>query len=84
MSSSASWLIIVGFVLLMVGVILRTIVMMRSSDATSSGMRALHGRELIVQYRKIFPGNTTPLVTRWFLISGTVLLLAGLSVEFTH
>ncbi len=30
------------------------------------------------------PKSAAPLVTRWLLISGTILLLAGLAVEFSH
>ena len=84
MASTAPWLIIVGFVLLITGVVLRTIIMMRSSDATFPEANSLHGRELLSQYRRLFPKSLALLVTRWLLISGTVLLLAGLSVEFSH
>ena len=84
MASSATWLIIVGFVLLATGVVLRTIVMMRSSDAAAPEANVLHGRELVSQYRRLFPKSLAPLVTRWLLIGGTILLLAGLSVEFSH
>ena len=84
MASTATWLFIVGFVLLVAGIVLRTVVMMRSSDATAPDAPPLHGRELIAQYRRLYPQRSAPLVTRWFLISGTVLLLAGLGVEFSH
>ena len=84
MGSTATWLIIAGFVLLVVGFVLRTVMMMRSSDATAPESRSLHGRELVAQYRRLYPKRSTPLLTRWCLIGGTVLLLAGLSVEFSH
>jgi hypothetical protein len=84
MASTATWLIIVGFIFLIIGMILRTVMMMRSSDATAPEARPLHGRELVAQYRRLYPKRSTPLVTRWLLISGTVLLLAGLTVEFSH
>jgi uncharacterized membrane protein HdeD (DUF308 family) len=84
MASSATWLMVIGIVLLVTGVVLRTIVMMRSSDASAPEANALHGRELVSQYRRLFPKSLAPLITRWLLISGTVLLLAGLSVEFSH
>ena len=84
MALTATWLIITGIVFLAVGVVLRTVMMMRSSDATAADARPLHGRELVAQYRRLYPKRSTPLVTRWLLISGTVLLLAGLSVEFSH
>jgi uncharacterized membrane protein len=36
MASLATWLIIVGFVLLITGIVLRTVIMMGSSDASES------------------------------------------------
>lgn len=83
MSSTATWLIVIGFVLLVTGVVLRAVIMMRSSDAAAPGT-PLHGRALVSQYRHLFPRSMAPLLTRWLLIGGTVLLLAGLSVEFAH
>ena len=35
MTSTATWLIIAGFVFLVIGFVLRTTMMMRSSDATA-------------------------------------------------
>ena len=84
MASTATWLIIVGFVLLAAGAVSRTIVMMRSSDATAPEANVLHGRALVSQYQRLFPKSLAPLVMRWLLISGTILLLAGLSVDFSH
>jgi hypothetical protein len=84
MALTATWLIIIGIAFLVVGVVLRTVMMMRSSDATAADARPLHGRELVAQYRRLYPKRSTPLVTRWLLISGTVLLLAGIGVEFSH
>ncbi len=84
MAATATWLIIVGFLLLATGFILRTVLMMRASDATTSNMRALHGRELVAQYRRLFPRSSTPLLTRWALIGGTVLLLAGVCVQYSR
>lgn len=84
MASTATWLIIVGFILLASGLVLRTILMMRSSDAAAPGGNALHGRALVSQYRQLFPKSLAPLITRWLLVSGTVLLLAGLAVEFSR
>ncbi len=84
MALTATWLIIIGFVLLAAGGVLRTIVMMRSSDAIAPQANTSHGRELVSQYRRLFPKSPALLVTHWLLISGTVLLLAGLSVEFSR
>ena len=80
----ANWLIIAGFVLLVLGFVLRTVMMMRASDATGPEARVLHGRELLRQYRARFPHSATPLLTRSILVGGTVIMLAGLAVEFSH
>jgi hypothetical protein len=84
MATTATWLIVIGFVLLATGVVLRTVVMMRSSDATDPDHRALHGRQLVGQYRRLFPGSPTPLIARWLLVGGSVTLLAGLSVQLSR
>jgi hypothetical protein len=81
MAATATWLIVIGFVLLTTGFVFRVVIMMRSSDATAPDHHALHGRELVGQYRRLFPGSPAPLITRALLTSGTVLLLAGLSVQ---
>jgi hypothetical protein len=81
---TANWLIIAGFVLLVLGFILRTVMMMRASDAASPEARVLHGRELLQKYRTAFPRSATPLVTRSVLIGGTVFVLAGLAAEFAR
>ena len=84
MATTATWLIVIGFVLLTTGVVLRTVVMMRSSHATDPDHRALHGRQLVGQYRRLFPGSPTPLITRWLLVGGSVTLLAGLTMQLTR
>ncbi len=81
---AANWLIIAGFVLLALGFILRTVMMMRASDATSPEAPVLHGRELLQKYRSTFPRSATPLLTRSVLVGGTVFILAGLAAEFAH
>lgn len=80
----ATWLIIVGFILLASGIVLRTILMMRSSDATPREARPLHGRELIRQYRQMFPQSAAPRVTQAVLIGGAVMLCAGVAVKLAQ
>lgn len=77
----ATWLIIVGFVLLATGIVLRIILMMRSSDATPREARPLHGDALIRQYRRMFPHSPAPRVTQAVLICGVVLLFAGVAAK---
>jgi hypothetical protein len=81
---AANWLFVIGFVLLVSGFVMRTIMMMRSSDATAPGGPVLHGRALLREYRTAFPRSATPLLTRSLLIGGTALLLAGLATELSH
>ena len=80
MATAATWLIVVGFLLLVLGLILRTVIMMMSSDATPEG-RMLHGRELRAQYTRVFPRSSTPRNSRVALIAGAVLLLIGIGLE---
>ncbi len=80
----ANWLIIAGFVLLVLGLILRTVMMMRASDVAPPKARALHGRELLREYRNTFPHSATPLLTRSILIGGAVIMLAGVAAELSH
>jgi len=79
---AANWLIIAGFVFLVLGFGLRTVMMMRSSDATAPEARVLHGRELLKQYRSAFPASATPMLTRGLLFGGMVLLLTGLALQY--
>jgi hypothetical protein len=81
---AANWLIIAGFVLLVLGFILRTVMMMRASDAAPPQGPVLHGRELLRQYRSAFPHSATPLLTRSILIGGAVIMLVGLAAEFSR
>ena len=81
---TANWLIIAGFVFVVLGFVLRTIMMMRASDATAPQGRLLHGRELVQQYRSAFPHSAALLMTRSILLGGTICLLAGLAIEFSR
>jgi hypothetical protein len=80
----STWLIILGLVLSTTGMVLRTLLMMRSSDATPRETRPLHGRELIRQYRQLFPHSPAPKVTQAALLCGVVMLCAGVAVELAH
>ena len=80
----ATWFVVVGFFLVVVGIVLRTVMMMRSSDATPPVGRVLHGSELLHQYRRQFPKDPMPLMMRGMLLSGLLLLLVGVSYEISH
>ena len=81
---AANWLIVTGFVLLVLGFVMRTFMMMRSSDATAPGAPVLHGRSLVKQYRTAFPRSVAPPLTRSLLLAGTVLLLAGVATQLSR
>jgi hypothetical protein len=81
---ATTWLIITGILLLVVGIVLRTILMMRSSDATPREARVLHGRELLQQYRQLFPQSSAPRLMQAVLIGGAVLLVTGVAAQLAH
>jgi hypothetical protein len=66
------------------GLVLRTILMMRASDATPREARPLHGRELLRQYRKLFPHSSAPRLTQAVLICGLMMLCAGVAVQLAR
>ena len=73
-----------GWFLLVLGLTLRIVMMMRSSDVSSSENQALHGRQLLRHYRDRFPTSKTPLLTQSALLGGLLLLLAGLGAEMAR
>ncbi len=79
-----TWLIVLGIIVLVTGTVLRTILMMRSSDATPREARPLHGRELIRQYRRMFPHSRAPRVMQAVLLCGAVMLCAGVAVKLVR
>jgi uncharacterized membrane protein len=71
MATTATWFTLAGFILLVLGLVLRTVVMMRSSDATSSAGRVLYGQAL-------------PRLARSLILSGVLVLLAGIGLEISR
>lgn len=84
MANAATWFVVLGFFLVVLGFVLRTILMMHSSELTVSGGRVLHGRELLREYRKRFPGSTMPLLISIVLFGGLMLLMAGVAIEMAR
>lgn len=84
MTATATWFTITGIILLVLGFVLRTVAMMRASDATSSEGRVLHGQQLLLQHRRIFPKSPLPLLARSMILSGALLLLAAIGVEISR
>ncbi|MGB8885208.1 MAG: hypothetical protein WCC87_00705 [Candidatus Korobacteraceae bacterium] len=84
MATTANWFILTGFIVLVLGFVLRTVVMMRSSDAASPGGRVLYGRALLVHHRQLFPRSSMPLLARSLILSGVLVLLAGIAIEISR
>ena len=84
MTNAATWLVVFGFLLLVLGLVLRTVLMMRSSDAMHPEGRVLYGRQLLRQHRVQFPQNPTPWLMRSALFGGLLLLLAGIGFEISR
>ena len=80
----ATWLIIIGFILSVTGIVLRTILMMRSSDATPREASSLHERELVRQYRQMFPHSSASHIMHAVLICGIAMLCAGVAVKLAQ
>jgi hypothetical protein len=82
MYAVADWMVVAGFVLAGFGVALRTVILMRSSDALPHNGPPLHGRQLFRAYRASNPASKLP-ITMWVSIAaGFVLLIAGFLIEF--
>ena len=62
MNSTADWMVVLGFVLTLTGVILRIALMMRSSDLNPATATPLVGRALVRAYRAANPSSKFPWV----------------------
>jgi len=81
MNGVADWMVVTGFLLAGLGVVLRVVILMRSSDAHPPNDQPRRARDL---YRAFRAGNpTSPLPTAmWTSVSaGLVLLIAGFLLE---
>ena len=82
MFAAADWLVVVGFFLAGLGVTLRIIILMRSSDAQTPDGRAPYGRQLLRAYRENNPKSKL-LMAMWSSLGlGLVMLIAGFLLEF--
>ncbi len=84
MAATATWFTILGFILLVLGFVLRTVVMMQAGDASRSQGRVLYGHALVLQHRRLFPKSPMPLLARGMILSGVLLLLAGIGIEISR
>jgi hypothetical protein len=82
MSSNVDWMVVAGFLLAALGVSLRVIIMMRSSDAHPANAVPKTGRHLLHAYSSAFPKSRLPIAMWLALGGGLVLLIAGFLLEF--
>ena len=80
--SKADWLVVAGFLFALMGLALRTVMMMRASDAHPATVAAQGGRELLRSYRHIYPKSRLPMAMWVALAVGLIMLVAGLLLEF--
>jgi ABC-type spermidine/putrescine transport system permease subunit I len=80
MNSKVDWMVVAGFLLTVLGVVLRTVLMMRSSDAKPANVMTT-GREMLRSYSTVFPRSRLPVVMWTSLSIGMVLLIAGVLLE---
>jgi hypothetical protein len=79
-TTKADWIVVTGFVLAVLGVILRILMTMRASDARAANAPAT-GRDLLHSYGAAFPKSPLPLAMWISLSLGVMLLIAGLLLE---
>ena len=82
MNSITDWTVVSGFLLAGFGLLLRIILMMRSSDAQPVSQGAKDGRDLLRSYGNRFPKSRLPLLMWTSLSTGLILLIAGFLLEF--
>ena len=82
MTSTADWLVVGGFLLCVLGVALRVVIMMRSSDGFPANATSGAGKNLVRAYRASKSKGMLPLAMWGSISGGLVLLIAGLLLEF--
>ena len=81
MSAKADWIVVAGFLLVVLGASLRIFIMMRSADTRP--VNALRDSRILMRaYSTAFPNSRLPLAMRISLYAGVVLVIAGLLLEF--
>lgn len=73
----ADWLITLGFFAVMAGILLRTIAMMRASDAGGLRDTGHYGGALVRAYCKYFPRSPLPLIAKLLTAVGMIAAIAG-------
>jgi len=79
MSAKADWIVVAGFLLVLLGG-LRIFIMMRSTDTRNVNALPTDSRTLLRAHSPAFPNSRLPM--RISLYAGVVLLITGLLLEF--
>jgi len=82
MSAKADWIVVAGFLLVVLGASLRIFILMRSTDTRPVNGLPRDSRTLMRVYSTAFPNSRLPLAMRISLYLGLVLLIAGVWLEF--
>ena len=82
MSAKADWIVVAGFLLVVLGASLRIFILMRSTDTRPVNGLPGDSRTLMRVYSTAFPNSRLPLAMRISLYLGLVLLIAGVWLEF--
>jgi protein-S-isoprenylcysteine O-methyltransferase Ste14 len=82
MSSKFDWMVVAGFLLAALGLFLRILIMMRSSDAHPANATPKVGRELVRSYGSMHPKSKLPLLMWASISAGFILLIAGFLLAF--
>ena len=82
MSAQADWIVVAGFLLVVLGASLRIFITMRSGDTRPVNALPMDSRTLMRTYSTAFSNSRLTLAMRISLYAGAVLLIAGLLLEF--
>ena len=82
MSAKADWIVVAGFLLVVLGASLRIFIMMRSTDTRPVNALLRDSRTLMRAYNTAFPNSRLPLAMPISLYAGVVPLIAGMLLEF--
>ena len=82
MSAKADWIVVAGFLLVVLGGSLRIFIMMRSTYTCPVNALPRDSRTLMGAYSPAFPHRRLRLAMRISLYPGVVLSIAGLLLEF--
>lgn len=82
MDSQADWILVAGFLLAAFGIILRVVLMMRTTDSYPLHATPASGRSLLRAYKDSHPSSKLPHVMWISIAAGFALLLAGFLLEF--